>query len=281
MFITCFPGPIDDGETRVGSDMTSSVVEKAETTAETSGKHGAEGGNGAKEEKAGNDEVAKPEEVKEEATQEDKTQSTPAADASGEKGDSSAVEPEARADVVPSNILEKGIIYFFFRPRVGVEEAHGVEDVARSFIVLRPVPRDAKLGTGPVGDAGNSRLLAIPKKTLPTSGRDRWISFVEKTHASFATLKDDFLSGEEYDTKTAGTRHAMPATPVGEGVYAITTTGRESHLAYVLTLPRELGDAQTDIGLKCKGSFIVSTKNPQTPSPSNMQMPKGPEYPKE
>lgn len=287
--------------------MTSRIAEKTETKEETNGKHGVEGENDVEEEKVGKDDNATADDVKEDAAQEDeekagkeedaetgnvkeettqkdgeKARSTPAADATDAKDDSSgAVEPAARADVVPSNILEKGIIYFFFRPRVGVEEAHGVEDVARSFVVLRSMPRDAKLGAGPIGDAGKNRLLAIPKKTLPTSGRDRWISFVEKAHASFAELKDDFLSGEEYDTKTAGTRHAMPATPVGEGVYALTTTGRESHLAYVLTLPRELGDAQSDIGLKRKGSFIMSTKNPQTPSPGNMQMPKGPEYSKE
>lgn len=280
--------------------MASRVVEKeAETKEETSGKHAAEGETGVKEEKTGKDDNAEADNAKEDVAQKDeekagkdddvkaaqkdeKPQSAPAPDAKDEKDDSSgAVEPAARADVVPSNILEKGIVYFFFRPRVGVEEPHGVEDVARSFVVLRPMATDAKLGAGPIGDAGNSRLLAIPKKTLPKSGRDRWISFVEKANASFAALKDDFLSGEEYDTKTAGTRHAMPATPVGEGVYALTTTGRESHLAYILTLPRELGDAQSDIGLKRKGSFILSTKNPQTPSPGNMQMPKGPEYPEE
>lgn len=261
--------------------MGFSVAARLEKKAESSNESGKEGSNGVKEAQVDKD-GAKADEVKAKTTQEDeKPQSTPAVEATGEKDTGSAVEPEARADVVPSSILEKGIVYFFFRPRVGVEEAHGVEDVARSFMVLRPMARDAKLGAGPIGDAGNSRLLAVPKKTLPTSGRDRWISFVEKTHASFAALKDDFLSGEEYDTKTAGTRHAMPATPVGEGVYAITTTGRESHLAYVLTLPRELGDAQVDIGLKHKGSFILSTKNPQTPSPGNMQTPQAPEYPKE
>ncbi len=103
----------------------------------------------------------------------------------GRAGESkSAIKPNGRGSATASNILEKGIIYFFFRGRVDVDEPHGIQDIARSYIVLRPIKRDAKLGDGPIGDAGNSRLCVIPKKTLPQSGRDRWISFVEKSHAS-------------------------------------------------------------------------------------------------
>ncbi|RYP74134.1 hypothetical protein DL771_003192 [Monosporascus sp. 5C6A] len=197
------------------------------------------------------------------------------------KNGSSAVKKGERPGV-PSNILEKGIIYFFFRGRVGIDEPKGVNDIARSYIVLRPIEKDAKLGEGTIGDAGNSRLIAIPKKVLPQSGRDRWIAFVEKTHASFKTLKEEFLASNDYETKTAGTRHTPAATPVAEGIYAITTTGRESHLAYIITLPSGgLGEVQTEMGLKEKGSFIISTRNPAYPPPGRQSLPGGPEYPKE
>lgn len=197
--------------------------------------------------------------------------------------DKSAVEPHGREDpeAVPSSILEKGIIYFFFRGRINIDEPSAVNEIARSYILLRPIEKDAKLGSGPIGDAGNSRLCAIPKKTLPQTGKDRWISFVEKTGASFQQLKDEFLASNDYDTKTAGTRHTPAATPVAEGVYAITSTGSDSHLAYILTLPEELGEVQKEIGLKPKGSFIISTRNPQYPPPNNARLPKGPEYPEE
>lgn len=148
-------------------------------------------------------------------------------------------------------------------------------------MVLRPIPNDAKLGDGPIGDAGNSRLIAIPKKVLPQSGKDRWIAFVEKTNASFEKLKGEFLAANDYDTKTAGMRHSPAATPIGEGVYAITTTGRESHMAYMLTLPEELGEVQTEIGLKNKGSWILSTRNPQYSAPANTALPEGPDFSKE
>lgn len=193
----------------------------------------------------------------------------------------SAIEPDGRNGATPSSILEKGIIYFFFRGRVGIDEPSSLDDVARSYIVIRPIEKEAKLGDGTISDAGNSRLIAIPKKVLPQTGKDRWIAFVEKSHASFKTLKDEFLSAEDYETKTAGTRHSPAATPIGEGIYAITTTGRESHLAYILTLPSELGEVQKEIGLRERGSFIISTRNPDYEAPAYARLPQGPSYPKE
>lgn len=174
-----------------------------------------------------------------------------------------------------------GIIYFFLRGRVGIDHPKKVSDIARTFIILRPIPTDAKLAEGPIGDAGNARLLAIPKKKLPKTGRDRWISFVEKTSASFDELKNDFLPANDYDTKTAGVRHSPPAVPFGQGVYALTTTGRESHLAYMLSTPNNLGEVQTTLGLEEKGSWILSTRNPQYPAPSNTGLPEGPQYSEE
>lgn len=191
------------------------------------------------------------------------------------------MEPHGRNGSTPSNILEKGIVYFFFRGRVGIDNPERVSDIARSYMVLRPIPKDAKLSDGPIGDSDNSRLIAIPKKVLPQSGRDRWLAFVEKTNASFEELKKEFLAANDYDTKTAGTRHSPAATPFGEGVYAITATGRESHMAYMLTLPETLGEVQTEIGLKGKGSWILSTRNPQYPAPQNAQLPEGPDFSKE
>ncbi|KKY26915.1 hypothetical protein UCRPC4_g01381 [Phaeomoniella chlamydospora] len=192
-----------------------------------------------------------------------------------------AEEPNAREGITPSSILEKGTIYFFFRGRVGIDEPKDVNDIARSYIIVRPLEHDAKLTEGPIGDTGNNRLFALPKKVLPLSGKDRFMTFVEKAKVSFQELKDEFLSASDYETKTAGTRHTPAATPVGEGVYAITTTGRESHLAYILTLPSELGEVQKEIGLQERGSFIISTKNPDYPGPANAQLPQGPDYPSE
>ena len=88
---------------------------------------------------------------------------------------SAIVEDPQRAETMPSSILEKGIIYFFFRARVGIENSQGVKDIARSYIVLRPLPLGAKLGEGPLEETHNNRLLALPKKVLPVSHRDRFM----------------------------------------------------------------------------------------------------------
>lgn len=191
------------------------------------------------------------------------------------------VDPPGRDGEVPAGILEKGIIYFFFRGRVDTDEPQGVQDIARTYIILRPLPKDASLSKGPIGDGGNSRLCALPKKTFPQTGRDRWIVFVEKGSASFQALKESFLESQEYKTKTVGTRHKPAATPTGEGVYAITSTGRENHLVYMMTLPSKPGKVQEELGLKKKGSFIISTRNPKYPPPKYAQLPKGPSYSEE
>ena len=197
----------------------------------------------------------------------------------GTEGDA-VEESSEREKSTPSSILEKGIIYFFFRGRVGIDEPSDVGDIARSYIVLRPLPHGAKLGDGPIGDVGNNRLLALPKKVLPTSPRDRFMIFVEKANCSMDDIKQT-LAASDYVTKTAGSRHTPAAAPIGEGIYAITTTGRESHLAYILTIPSELSEVQQDVGLGERGSFVTSVKNPQYAGPANTNLPQGPAFPQE
>ncbi|KAK3691926.1 hypothetical protein LTR37_018357 [Vermiconidia calcicola] len=192
-------------------------------------------------------------------------------------------EDKKRDDAMPSNILEKGIIYFFTRGRVGVEDPDSVQDLQRSYFVLRPLPDGAKITDGAIQDVGNNRLCALPKKVWPKSPRDRFMVFVEKAKTTMDTLKEEFFQGSEYSTKTTGTRHTPEVTPLGEGVYAITSTGGgrgTTHLAYMLTIPTELGEVQKDVGLAAKGSFVISLKNPESSQPANAQLPQGPGYPK-
>jgi hypothetical protein len=115
----------------------------------------------------------------------------------------SGIEDEKREAAIPSSILEKGVIYFFFRGRVGVDDPQGIEDVARSYIVLRPLPIGATLGEGPLEDSGKARLLALPKKMLPKSKQDRFLIFVEKPSAFIEDIREQFASNESV-TKTSG-----------------------------------------------------------------------------
>lgn len=79
--------------------------------------------------KAGSDEVKKASEEKQEGKTKEIT-----------TNNESVVEDNERAAKIPSSILEKGIIYFFFRGRVGVDNPEGIKDIARSYLVLRPLP---------------------------------------------------------------------------------------------------------------------------------------------
>ena len=193
-----------------------------------------------------------------------------------------AVEQSAeRGEKMPSNILEKGIFYFFARARVGVDNPQSVQDIARSYLVLRPLPKDAKLTDGPVDDLRNNRVLALPKKVMPKGHRDAFMTFVEKGQTSIEDLKEDFLGGSEYNTKTTGVRHTPPATPLVEGVYAITDTGRTTHFAYVVTIPEKISEVQKDMGFRARGSFVMSLKNPEQQGPANASLPQKPDWPEE
>jgi hypothetical protein len=186
-----------------------------------------------------------------------------------------------RKKKAPSNIVEKGIIYFLTRGRVGIEAPDSVQDLQRTYFVLRPIPIGAKIGEGAVEDSKANRLFALPKKVLPKSGKDRFMAFVEKSQISMKELKEEVFKATEYETKTLGTRVTPHISPIGEGVYAITETGRDSHLVYMLTIPEKPEEVQEALGLREKGSFILSLKNPNSKGPANASLPEKPDYPQD
>jgi hypothetical protein len=193
-------------------------------------------------------------------------------------GEGAVEESSQREKKVPSNILEKGMIYFFTRNRVSVDEAESVGDLQRTFFVLRPLPTGAKLGDGAIPDLANNRLFALPKKVFPKSSADKFMAFVEKAPATIQELKD-FFKGEDYDTKTQGTRHTDPVTPVAEGVYLLTRTAdATTHLVYSTTIPSALGEIQSDLGVKSHGSFQLSVKNPTRSGPASASLPQKPDF---
>ncbi|KAF3010731.1 hypothetical protein E8E13_006874 [Curvularia kusanoi] len=197
--------------------------------------------------------------------------------------ESGAVEESSqREKKMPSNILEKGVIYFFTRNRVSVDEAESVGDLQRTFFVLRPLPAGAKLGDGALQDGKNNRLFALPKKVFPKSHNDRFMAFVEKANATIQDLKDNFFQGSEYNTQTQGTRKNDPVTPVAEGVYLITRTeDATTHLVYSTTIPSEIGEVQEDLGIKDQGSFVISVKNPERSGPASASLPQKPDFSKD
>jgi len=132
-----------------------------------------------------------------------------------------------------SPILEKGIFYFFFRPRVNTEDVHSIKDVQKSYLLLRPTSKDVSSAESKV------RMIQIPKKALPATGsHERFLAFVIQSEEEIKDLKND-IGESTYSTATRGERLQPAARPVAEGVYAITgdPDGRTTHFAYLLTLP--------------------------------------------
>lgn len=156
-----------------------------------------------------------------------------------------------------TEVLEKGNIYFAYRPRVGAREAEGLKDVQRTFMILEKT-----------GGQKVFRLIVLGKKKLPEleSGGQKFWGFVDKVgHKPEEILEE--LDRSTYETRTRGERELEPARLAGEGVYAIVRHDDHTHLAYELELPKKRGPVQIDLNIEAEGSYIVSVKNPERPAP--------------
>lgn len=177
--------------------------------------------------------------------------------------------------------LEKGIIYFFYRSRVDSSGTYGLEDVARSFIVLRPTPRETATSFhgGSITLGKTFRVLVVPKKVLPSSSRTKEMGFVEKAGINLKELQETLITELHYDTKTHGPRTVPEARMYAKGVYSITSTQHGSYLAYILTDPRNIGSVQENFGLRERGKWLVQSKNPEVVSPPSVSLTDKPKYP--
>jgi hypothetical protein len=153
-------------------------------------------------------------------------------------------------------MLERGDMYFFYRPKIEEASAAGLADVQRLLMILSPQ------------DKKRYRLLVIGQKRLPTiskHGARTW-GFVDKVSRTARALQEEF-SPATYQTKTRGERTQPAARPAGEGVYAIARHASHTHLIYALELPDKPGEVQEELHLDAEASYIVSVKNPEQPSP--------------
>src|SRR5438477_8390430 len=103
--------------------------------------------------------------------------------------------------------LERGDIYFLYRPAVGEENPKSLLDVQRFLVVLKPEGQNL------------FRLLIIGRKRLPkTDEHERFWGFVDAvTHSANALERS--LRESEYETQTRGRRHAPAVGPAGAGLY--------------------------------------------------------------
>ncbi len=170
-----------------------------------------------------------------------------------------------------SKVLERGDIYFFYRPRKGEPHPEGWEELQRAYLVLSP-------------DGGDKhRLIVIGHKKLPeivpgkATGEERVWGFVDETSRRPEELVDK-LEAPAAEGKAPEALRRLPR-PAGEGRYALVEHEDHTHLAYALELPEWPGQVQQELGIKDQASYVISVKNPEQPSPMGLE--DKPQYPQE
>ncbi len=187
-----------------------------------------------------------------------------------------------------AEVLEKGDIFFFYRPKAKtVDNSSGgdvksIEDIRRFFMVTatttasntrneqqfdrtnRETSKEEE-GEEEEEESLRYRLFVIGKKSLPeirtTEARrsERYWAKVGGIFESPQELTSELLA-DEY-------RKGDAARPVGEGKYAIVKHQDHAELAYVLEMPDEPGEAQRELGIEKEASYIISIINPKVPVP--------------
>jgi hypothetical protein len=160
---------------------------------------------------------------------------------------SERARPRSAADV-----LERGDIFFFYRPRIDETSPEDESDLERFFLILRPSGRSVY------------RLILLGRKHLPPTGNkggERFWGLVDRIFREPEPLRRE-LKEKRYRTRKGEERIRPAARPAGEGVYAIARHGDHVHLAYALELPNRAGPVQKDLGIEDQASFILNVKNP-------------------
>jgi hypothetical protein len=142
-------------------------------------------------------------------------------------------------------VLERGDISFFFRPRVqpadapaGSATAPGVQSF---FFVLSTA-----------GD--RHRRVRVGRKRMPAASGERLWARVERVGSLQRVLADQ-LEAEEYRTKTRGDRYQPGARPIGQGGYAFVRHGDHIHLVYRIEQLED--DVPDEVGVPEAGSDLV------------------------
>jgi hypothetical protein len=138
-------------------------------------------------------------------------------------------------------ILERGDVFFLYRPRVRVDEVRSLDDVQRFYMVLEPDSRR------------RLRELILGRKRLPSPGEhEREWAFVARVASDPAQLP---------------VREPPPAQAAGEGRYAIVEHDGHTHFAYTLELPERPGPVQEAFRIGREASYIVAVRNPEADAP--------------
>ncbi len=140
------------------------------------------------------------------------------------------------------DVLERGDIRFFYRPRVQPADGPVTTPGVQSFFAVLSTAR------------GTHRRLRIGRKRLPVTSGERLWARVERV-GSFERVLAGQLEDEEYTTKTRGERYQPGARAIAEGCYALVRHDDHIHLAYRIDRPES--DVPDEVRVPDAGSHLV------------------------
>ncbi|RDB14588.1 hypothetical protein Hypma_016467 [Hypsizygus marmoreus] len=169
-----------------------------------------------------------------------------------------AKHTKEKKHVPQTGTIERGHVYFFYRPRVQIEEAHSLDDVRNLHMLLVPRPPEFTIHAHEPGKTDieepeeaemhileegadvipasealdepkkHYRVVTIGKKHLPDPEHGGAGKGPKETFwATVTSVGDDLhalekgLGPQTYETKTRGSRHEEPARLAARGAYAI------------------------------------------------------------
>ncbi|MFW5955290.1 MAG: hypothetical protein ACOCSK_00940 [Rhodothermales bacterium] len=167
------------------------------------------------------------------------------------------------------DVLERGNIYFFYRPAIEQEQPERLVDLQDISLILSPNNSDV------------FRRIVIGQKTLPEpEEHGRHWAFVDLVTTDREEIRSA-LTETIYETQTRGTRHVPAARPAGEGVYSVARRGRETYLNYLLELPEEPDEVQQTLHIEPQARYVLAVKNPDISPELGLSETRRAEYPKE
>ena len=146
-------------------------------------------------------------------------------------------------------ILQKGIIYFLYRPKIQTTHVESLQDVQRLYLILKPVD-----------DSKYIKIISA-KKQLPYEQDTPHFAVVDLVTSDKNELNKN-IGEEVYYTNTRGKRVQAKVRILGEGKYLIVLHKKHTHLVYQLVEPQVLKKPQKSVKITTEGSLIITVKNP-------------------
>jgi len=139
-------------------------------------------------------------------------------------------------------VLERGDIGFFYRPRVQPADAPVTTAGVQSFFLVLSTAH------------GTHRRIRIGRNRMHVKSGERLWARVERVGSLQRVLAGQ-LEPEEYTTKTRGERYQPAARPLGRGCYAFARHDDHIHFAYRVDLLEP--DIPDELGIPESGTDIV------------------------